>query len=116
MTPATAVIGSVADEGPKGAAIKLTGSGATFDGGGVSVNGSTVTIASPGSYSVSGKLDDGCIVVNTGEVKGDVTLTLAGADVMASAIPGAVHNEAAWEKRIPIFFDYLLRDEKEGKQ
>ena len=43
-------------------------------------------------------------------------LSLAGADVMASAIPGAVHNEAAWEKRIPIFFDYLLRDEKEGKQ
>ena len=84
------VIGSVRDDGPKGAAITLTGSGATIDGGGVSVSGSTVTIASPGSYSVSGKLDDGCIVVNTGEVKGDVTLTLAGADVTCLSGP-AIH-------------------------
>ena len=29
-------------------------------------------------------------------------LTASGADV------GAVHNEAAWEKRIPVFMDYLL--------
>ena len=79
--PAADVIGSVADEGPKGAAIKLTGSGATFEGGGVSVSGNTVTIASPGSYTVSGTLNDGCIIVDTGEVKGDVTLTLCGADI-----------------------------------
>ena len=73
--------GSTADAGPKGAAITLTGSGASFEGGGVSVSGGTVTIASPGSYSVSGRLDNGCIIVDTGEVKGDVTLTLAGADI-----------------------------------
>ena len=73
--------GSTADAGPKGAAITLTGSGASFEGGGVSVSGSTVTIASPGSYSVRGTLDNGRIVVDTGEVKGDVTLTLAGADI-----------------------------------
>lgn len=35
-------------------------------------------------------------------------LTAAGADVAARAVPGAVHNEAAWEKRIPVFMDYLL--------
>ena len=40
-------------------------------------------------------------------------LSLAGADVSASVIPGAVHNEAAWEKRIPVFFDYLLQEETE---
>ena len=79
--PARDVIGSVQDNGPKGADITLVGSGARFTGGGVSVSGSTVTISSPGSYTVSGTLDDGCIVVNTGEVKGDVTLTLRGADI-----------------------------------
>jgi predicted alpha/beta superfamily hydrolase len=31
-----------------------------------------------------------------------------GADVSANVIPGAVHNEAAWEKRIPDFLKYLL--------
>lgn len=35
-------------------------------------------------------------------------LSIAGADVSANVIPGAVHNEAAWEKRIPDFFKYLL--------
>ena len=35
-------------------------------------------------------------------------LTRAGADVAVRAVPGAVHNEAAWEKRIPVFMDYLL--------
>ena len=37
-------------------------------------------------------------------------LTRAGADVAARVIPGALHNEAAWEKRIPVFMDYLLRN------
>ena len=70
-----------ASEAVKGAAITLTGSGAEIDGGGASVSGSVVTIASPGSYSVTGALTNGCIVVDTGEVDGDVTLTLKGADV-----------------------------------
>ena len=84
------VIGTVADNGPKGAAITLTGSGASFEGSGVSVSGSTVTIASPGSYSVTGTLTDGCIIVDTGEVKGDVTLTLKGADITCLGGP-AIH-------------------------
>lgn len=33
-----------------------------------------------------------------------------GADVSANVIPGAVHNEAAWEKRIPDFMKYLFDD------
>lgn len=40
-------------------------------------------------------------------------LTGAGADVAARIVPSAVHNEAAWEKRIPVFLDYLLAPEEE---
>ena len=38
-------------------------------------------------------------------------LTRAGAEVAARVVPGALHNEAAWEKRIPVFLDYLLAPE-----
>lgn len=38
-------------------------------------------------------------------------LTHAGADVDARVVPGAQHCEAAWEKRIPIFMNYLLDEE-----
>ena len=89
-TPAPDLIGSVQDNGPKGAEITLEGSSARVHGSGVSVSGSTVTIASPGSYTVSGTLDDGCIIVDTGEVKGDVTLTLKGASVTCLGGP-AIH-------------------------
>ena len=47
--------------------IELTGDGATFTGGGVAVNGSVVTISAAGEYSVSGTLDNGQIVINTGD-------------------------------------------------
>lgn len=36
------------------------------------------------------------------------SLSRAGAYVSANVIPGAVHNEAAWEKRIPDFMKYLM--------
>ena len=35
-------------------------------------------------------------------------LSRAGAETAARVVPGAEHNEAAWEKRIPVFMDYLL--------
>lgn len=38
-------------------------------------------------------------------------LTQAGADVAARVVPGAEHNEAAWEKRIPVFMDYLYPED-----
>lgn len=38
-------------------------------------------------------------------------LSLAGADVSANVIPGAVHNEAAWEKRVPDVMRYLFTDQ-----
>ncbi len=46
-----------------------------------------------------------------GLFKGAAELTRAGADVAARVVPGAFHCEAAWEKRIPIFMDYLLNEE-----
>ena len=101
-TPAD-TIDSVPDDGPKGAEITLEGSGASIRGSGVSASGSTVTIASPGSYTVSGTLDDGCIVVNTGEVKGDVTLTLRGASITCLS-GAAIHVIEAKN------FDLVLED------
>ena len=38
-------------------------------------------------------------------------LTRAGADAAARIVPDALHCEAAWEKRIPVFMDYLLGEE-----
>ena len=32
----------------------------------------------------------------------------AGAEAAARVVPNAEHNEAAWEKRIPVFMDYLF--------
>ena len=78
------------DDSPKGAEITLEGTGARIHGGGVSASGGVVTISSPGSYSVKGTLSDGCIIVDTGEVKGDVTLTLRGADITCLSGP-AIH-------------------------
>ena len=42
---------------------------------------------------------------------GAAELMRSGACVAARVVPGAMHNEAAWEKRIPVFMDYLLQEE-----
>ena len=60
--------------------IRFNGPSATITGGGASVDGNTVKIASPGEYLLEGALD-GRLVVNTGEVKGDVTLRFRGAEI-----------------------------------
>jgi len=60
--------------------IALADSGSTSDGGGVTVVGSTVTIAAAGTYVLSGSLNHGQIVVQAGD--GDkVQLVLAGAAI-----------------------------------
>ena len=38
-------------------------------------------------------------------------LTKGGAEVAARIVPDAEHNEAAWEKRIPVFMEYLYPKE-----
>jgi hypothetical protein len=59
-----------------GDTITVSGSGATADG-------STVNITASGTYSISGTLNDGQIIVNT-EDKGTVNLILNGVDITCS--------------------------------
>lgn len=56
---------------------------ASASGDGVTVDGSTVTITEPGTYRVSGTLDDGQVVVDS-SADGVVRLVLDGADVTSS--------------------------------
>ncbi len=64
-----------------GAVIELQGDSIRFNGRGAAVSGSTVTIGTPGSYTVRGTLSDGQIVVDLKENPGKVTLFLDGADI-----------------------------------
>jgi hypothetical protein len=63
--------------------ITLEGNSITLDGGGAVVDGSQIAITSAGTYSISGTLDDGQIVVNT-EDKEKVKLILNGVDIACS--------------------------------
>ena len=51
---------------------------------------------------------DGNARVLTGLFETAKLLTASGADVAACVVPGGEHCEADWEKRIPVFMDYLL--------
>ena len=61
------------------AEIKLSGSSAETDGDGVSVDGSVITVSKEGVYRISGKLDDGQIIVSADKAK--VQLILDNADI-----------------------------------
>lgn len=63
--------------------IVLKGSSASVDSTGVSVEGSKVTITSAGTYSISGALTNGQIIVDTAD-KDIVRLILNGADIGCS--------------------------------
>ena len=61
--------------------IVLNGNSASVTGGGVKVSGSVISIGAAGSYIVSGTLDDGQLVVDTGDEAMDVWLTLDNASI-----------------------------------
>lgn len=63
--------------------ILFDGTSISTDGEDVSINGSVATITSSGNYSMSGKLSDGQIIVDT-EDKGVVRLILDGVDMSCS--------------------------------
>ncbi|MFJ5763556.1 carbohydrate-binding domain-containing protein [Neobacillus sp. NPDC093182] len=64
--------------------IELNGTSASFDGAGaVFVSNNVVTIRAAGVYVISGKLDDGQIVVDA-EDKGNVKIVLNGAEINRS--------------------------------
>ena len=65
-----------------GVTITLSGTSANASGSGVDIDGSVVTITKGGTYTLSGTLSDGRVIVNAkGE---DVTLILSNADITCS--------------------------------
>ena len=81
QAPDAAPESAAAQPGGNEAKIVLKGDTAEVRGGGAKAEGSTVTIGAVGEYRVSGTLDNGQIVVDTGEDKVDVTLILDGAQI-----------------------------------
>ena len=73
--------------------IALADGTATASGGGARVDGNTVTIASGGEYALSGTLDEGQIVIDTGDEAMNVYLTLDGVSVSNGTGP------ALWVKQ-----------------
>lgn len=62
-------------------AITLSGDSANVSGGGATVNASVITISAAGTYTVSGTLNNGRIVVNTGDDPMKVRIILDGAHI-----------------------------------
>ena len=73
--------------------IQLSGSSAAVTGTGATVSGGIVTIAAAGTYMLSGKLDDGQIIVDTTE-KDLVRLVLNGAVITSKTGSAIQVNEA----------------------
>lgn len=74
--------------------IKLKGDSVSVSGGGARVDGTTVTIASGGEFRVTGSLDNGQLIVDTGDEAMDVYLTLDGASI-ANAAGAALYVKQA---------------------
>lgn len=64
--------------------ILLQGDSASCASNAVSISGSVITIKDEGTYIVSGKLDDGMIIVDADKEDDDVTILLNGADITSS--------------------------------
>lgn len=60
--------------------VKLNGNSIAFDGTGAEVNGTDLTIKEPGTYVISGTLDDGSIIVDS-EAEDNVTIVLNNANI-----------------------------------
>ncbi len=69
--------------GPDASTIVLAGDAISFEGDGATVDGSVVTITSAGTYSISGTLNDGQIIVDTQDEE-TVYLVLDGVDITCS--------------------------------
>lgn len=82
--------------------ITLNGDSISVDGAGVSVNGSTATITSAGTYSLTGTINDGQIIVDTAD-EAVVRLILSGVDLHSSTSAPILVNNA--EKTIIVLAD-----------
>lgn len=81
--------------------ISLTGDSARITGGGASVRDNIITISAVGTYTLSGKLDNGQLVIDTGEDAMDVTLVLDGADI-TNLSDSAIYVKQAASVRIQL--------------
>jgi hypothetical protein len=63
--------------------VRLEGDSITFEGSGATVDGSIITITAAGTYSISGTVDDGQIIIDT-EDEETVYLVLDGVDITSS--------------------------------
>lgn len=84
----TAVTGTVTvtingSSTPGEASIVLNGDSIAVTGSGATASGSTVTITSAGTYTISGTLNDGQVIVDS-DAEEDVTLVLNGVDITCS--------------------------------
>ena len=79
--------------------IELTGNGANFNCDGVSVEGSVVRISKAGSYVLSGTLENGRIIINTGLSQEKLNLTLDGVSITCLD-DSAIYVEQAEKVRI----------------
>ena len=70
---------------PGEATIVLNGDSISVSGSGATASGSTVTITSAGTYTISGTLNDGQVIVDSDDEE-DVTLILNGVDITCSDI------------------------------
>lgn len=95
------------------ATIRLAGDRITVAGRGVQVEGQIVTIASAGTYSISGRLTDGQIVVDTEDAE-KVVLLLNGADIACAT--GAPIYIANAEKVVLTLADGTQNSVTDGAQ
>lgn len=73
--------------------IRLSGDTADVTGGGVTIDGSVVTITSAGTFDISGTLNDGRIIVDTQDEE-TVVLLLDGVDITSSSSAPITINNA----------------------
>lgn len=67
--------------------IELNGKSASYSGTGVVINSNVITINAEGDYHLTGTLDDGQIVINTGDTAGTVYLYLENAELNCLTAP-----------------------------
>lgn len=75
------ICGAYAEESTTAKTIQLTGEGAIYNCSGVYAEGSIITISEAGEYILSGTLNNGQIIINTGVSEEKVTLFLNGVDL-----------------------------------
>ena len=88
--------------------ITLKGDSIDVNGSGAGVSGSVVTISATGTYIVSGKLNDGQIIVNN-EAKEDIHIVLDGADITCSN-SAAIFIQQAGNTKITLVGENHLAD------